>query len=283
MLEGGTVIKSARTGQSSRGIFTTGDGEGAGQQGPREDAGTELHSRTKVLWWEGEGRWTPFLNIWGWFDLFTVTLKNNTKRRHRGHMFDVHFVPQTGSNPHLGSRSETVSRKHPGVSFHLSLFCQQSHLRVSVSCPHYLASSEDHRTRCTGTLPVLEDKIAWNLWILDSTSTQTIVVGSRNASHTHSGSAAHMWRDRQSFQVINPWLSGWPKKGGTSGPVLEREASPEFVAVMRSSSSLDGKRNSPVNDFNRELQTPSRALKTETFRERCCSLLLRLRVFPVVV
>lgn len=63
MLEGGAVIKSARTGQSSRGIFTASDGDGAGQQGPREDAGTELHSRTKVLWRKDEGRWTPFLNI----------------------------------------------------------------------------------------------------------------------------------------------------------------------------------------------------------------------------
>lgn len=131
-----------------------------------------------------------------------MTLNNKTKPHHSGRMLDVHFVPQTGSNPHLGSSSEAVFSEASRCI--VSSVLVLSAVPPEGQCVLFSLPSEDHRTRCTGTLPVLEDKIAWNSWILDSTGTQTIVVGSQNTSHTHSGSTGHMWWDCQSFQVINP-------------------------------------------------------------------------------
>lgn len=87
MLEGGAVIKSARTGQSSRHRCRW-----------QQDNWASLQDKNRA----DEQAWNRFLNIWGRFIYSYRHLK--TKGCHSG----LSFLPQTGSNWPLGSRSETI-------------------------------------------------------------------------------------------------------------------------------------------------------------------------------
>lgn len=108
-------------------------------------------------------------------------------------------------------------RNHPGGSFHLSSFCPRSHLRgrrwsarpvlitqraAKTAGPDASGPSRSWRTSQAGA-----QRGAGH------TSRSSGLANKRicwfpNTSHAHSGGAAHMWRDRQSFQVINPRLAG---------------------------------------------------------------------------
>ena len=65
------------------------------------------------------------------------------------------WVRKTTLGHRRPNHTEKLPVKLPGGSFHLSLFCHWSQVGVplvSMSCPNYPASREDHRPRCTGTL-----------------------------------------------------------------------------------------------------------------------------------
>lgn len=51
---------------------------------------------------------------------------------------------------------------------------------------------------------------ARTVWAYPARKKKMHLLVPKHVTHPLRG-AAHMWRDHQSFQVINPWLSGWPE------------------------------------------------------------------------